>query len=221
MRGVVLVPSGVLALALSAACSSATNVDEPSNLVDGGAHRATDAALRDAGTRAADGAAHGDADDDVGTVTPDAHIMAVDAGASGSDAASTSGQASVTGSVGGVSLVPAYAYSQVLSGDLFVLISNDADPCGGSGAEVLAFQTIGGHGVGTYMSGTSLLVSLFSGAGTCGGGVVVGTGTLTVGSESQAVEGSFSATFNGATLSGSFTAPAGTGCGHLPSCDGG
>ena len=215
-----------LALALTA-CSTAgvvsTNGDGGAPAEDAGAAHG-DAAIDASFSDAASGNPPSDAANDGRPASAGSDGGSTD---DAGDDAGVVGSASVSGTVGSISLTPAYAYSEILSSSLFVIISNDPKTnCTGvkdPDTAALSFQTVGGTGPGTYETGSatkSVIVSLFYGA-PCSEELFLGSGSVVVNSSPPLVEGSFSVTFDGGALTGTFTAPPCASGGSLPVCDGG
>lgn len=201
------------ALPLVVACSSASSpASAPIGASDAGNDAtATSGASPDAGSGDSGIAGNG----------PDASLVPADGGGqNAADAGLGGGTASINGTVGGREFATAFPYGGPLAGDMFVEIANEeSGQCDGNRL-VLSFQTIGnedGGWTGTWTSGDNLIVSLFVGG--CNGSLGIGQGTLNIVTTSPTIAGTFSTTFDGGTLTGTFdTPPASEGpC----QCDGG
>lgn len=133
-----------------------------------------------------------------------------------------SGEEAAASSADVIGMAPAYVWSEMTGGSLFVLVSTNADRCGGAGTTTLSFQTTGAITSTTYQTSRSLLAIVTNNACTCSAYGVPVDGTLTIDTLVPSwVQGTFSADVGGNAVTGSFSVPITTGCDHLPVCDGG
>jgi hypothetical protein len=186
----------------------------------------------------------GQRDDVADPAATDARVEGVeasaDAGSSGisdaaapNDGASNTGPASVTGSVGGYSIAPAYSFAETLSGDMFVIVSSDgSSQCGLAdepNTRSIGMQTIGsvdGGWIGSWSSGGAagggLIVSFHVGEFCQTEFYEVGTGTLEIVATLPTIRGMFTASFDGGTFAGTFDAPPSCVASvPVPTCEGG